>query len=75
MGGRFVHLWAAFLVRHAVVEHLPHESTETMGDGADRLGVAKLADKAPVEQIEEGALALDGRVGAITATSLPRRLG
>jgi hypothetical protein len=56
VGARRVHLRAAFLVRGAVVQNLPHEPTEAMGDGANRLRVAETADQAPVDQLEEAAL-------------------
>jgi len=39
---------AAFLVRDAVVQDLPHEPTEPMRDCSDCLGMAETDDEPPV---------------------------
>jgi hypothetical protein len=43
---------AALFVGHAVVQDLPHQSTEPMGDRADRRRVAETDYASPVKEFE-----------------------
>src|SRR6266850_2931453 len=49
---------AAFLVRDAVVQDLPHEATEPMRDRSDRLGMTETDDEAAVQQLKDTAFGL-----------------
>jgi hypothetical protein len=41
LGACFGHGWPTFFVRNAVVQNLPHEPTEAVRNGADRLLVSE----------------------------------
>lgn len=60
---------AAFLVRHALVQDLPHEPTQAVRDRADGLGVAEATHKPPVQQFEDAALGPHRRVRALVEQS------
>ena len=48
----------AFLIADALVEHLPDQTAQAMGDGADRLGMAEARDQPTVHDVEDRPLGL-----------------
>ena len=48
----------AFLVGDAVVQDLPHETTEPMGDRADRLRVSETDDQPSIHELKDTAFGL-----------------
>jgi hypothetical protein len=55
LGAVFGHGGPAFLVGHALVEDLPDEPTEPMGDGANRLGVPEALSTRRISRLPFGA--------------------
>src|SRR5438105_2550627 len=55
---RFDDKRAAFFVRDAIVQDLPHEPTQPMRDRPDRLGMAQTDDEPPVQELEDTTLGL-----------------
>ena len=70
---RFGDGWAAFVVRDAVVQNLPHESRKPMRDRSDRLRMAHADDESPVEQLKDTSLGLHRGLGGLIqqSTHLP----
>jgi hypothetical protein len=62
MCARFADGWASFLVRDTVMQDLPHQPTQSVGNRANRLGVAEPSDHSSVDEFEDAALGLHGRV-------------
>jgi hypothetical protein len=73
MRTRFGDRRSTFLVRDAVVEDLPDETTEPMRDRADRLRVSETDDETPIHDLKDAALRLDGGIGGLIqeATRFP----
>jgi len=57
--------WTAFLVRHALVQNLPHETTEPMRDRADGLRMAQPHDRTAIHELKDTAFGLDGGIGGL----------
>ena len=56
--------WTTFLVRDAVVQDLPHQPTQPMGNRANRLGVAEPSDESSVKEFKDAAFGFHRSVGA-----------
>ena len=56
-------LGAAFLIVNSLVENLPDQTTQTMGNRPDGLREAQARNQAPKHKLEVTPLGLDGRVG------------
>ena len=54
--------WPPFLITNALVEDLPDQAAEPMGDGPDGLCVSKPRDDPSIHDREDGALGLHGGV-------------
>ena len=54
--------WTAFLVRDALAQNLPHETTEPMCVRADGLDVSQTDHEPAIHELEDTALGLDRRV-------------
>src|SRR4051812_42101830 len=50
--------WATFFVPNALVQNLPDQTTESVSDRANRLGVAEARDEATIHDREDAALRL-----------------
>src|SRR5262249_782060 len=57
--------WAAFFVANALVQNLPDQTTEPVGDGTDRLGVSKTRDEPAIHDGEECPLRFHRGVGGL----------
>ena len=68
---------AAFFIADALVEQLPNQTAQAMGDGADRLGVAEARDQATVHDVEDRPFRLHRGVGGLVedASHLPIAFG
>jgi hypothetical protein len=56
--------WPAFLVPNAFVEDLPNQTTQPVGDGADRMGVAEARDEPAIHDREDRTLGLHAVLAA-----------
>ena len=56
---------SAFLIRDLVVQDLPHQAAEPVGDRPDRLGVSESDDQAPIHELEDTAFGLDRGIGRL----------
>ena len=54
---------SSFLISNALVQNLPCQPAEPIGDGPDRLVVPKPPDEAPVQSFKNAAFGLDRGVG------------
>ena len=61
----FGHSGTAFLVQDAVVQDLPHQTTEPVRNRADGLRVSQADDQAAVHERKDTAFGLDGGVGRL----------
>lgn len=68
---------SSLLVAHALVQDLPDQSTEPMGDSPDGLRMAKPRDEPTIDHGEDGPLGLDGGIGRLIedASHLPVAFG
>ena len=66
-----------FLVPHALVQDLPDQSTESVGDGANCLGMSKAWDDPTVDDGKDRPLGLHRGVGGLVedTSHLPVALG
>ena len=56
---------ATFLVCDALVQYLPHEAAEPMGNRADGLRVSQAHDQSTIHQLEDAALSLHRGIGGL----------
>ncbi|HUF19204.1 MAG TPA: hypothetical protein VMP00_00465 [Burkholderiales bacterium] len=75
LGGRGADGQSSLLVAHALVQDLPDQSTEPVGDGANGLRMAKPGDEPKIHDREDGALRLDRGVGRLIQDAGKRRSG
>ena len=57
--------WAAFFVPNALVQDLPNQTTEPVGDGTDGLRVSEARDEPAIHDGEDRALRLHRGVGGL----------
>ena len=69
--------WAAFFVGDTLVQDLPHEPAQPVGDGPDRLGVSEPNHESSIHELKDTPSGLDRRVGGLIeqATHLPIAMG
>ena len=56
--------WAAFFVPNALVQNLPNQTTEPVGDRADGLGVSKAWDEPTIHDGEDRPFAFTAALAA-----------
>src|SRR5688500_10700937 len=56
---------ATFLIRNALVQNLPDQTTETMGDGANRLCVPEPRHQPSIDKLEDTAFRFHRGVGGL----------
>ena len=56
---------SAFFIHDTLVEDLPDESTQTVRDRANRLGVSEPDDEAPIHELKDTAFSLHRGVGGL----------
>jgi hypothetical protein len=57
--------WPPFFITHALVKDLPNQATESVGDGADRLGMSEAWDDSAIHDGEDRSLGLHRGIGGL----------
>src|SRR5262245_46900216 len=63
--GSFVHRRASFFVTHTLVQNLPNESAQSVGDDADRLLGSKAQDVPTIQCLKDAARGFHGGIGRL----------